>query len=201
MRLLSFIFSLLISQSAFTQEDYVVRINDTTFNAALDKTYQLTINGKRVEVFLQAKDTLTYANEFYSFSYPKELKVSKVSADMNVDQIMVMNALGSGFLIQAYKTLNPSSLTELLIEQATKENTNNGYSLERTQFERIVKPGIKLRVVKLVQKYKDNVRTYEVTTYGKKDAGVAILTFNMPNNSAAAPKDVVQLLWQSLSIR
>ncbi len=59
----------------------------------------------------------------------------------------------------------------------------------------------KIRIIRLVQKYKDNTRTYEVTTYGKKDEGVAIVAFNMPTNSSALAKDVVELMWQSLLIK
>ena len=201
MKIILLICATIIFSNVFAQEDFVIRINDTTFNVALEKNYRLTVDGKKIDVFIQAKDTLTYQDDFFSFNYPKELKVSKVPADKNVDQIMVLNAFGTGFLLQAYKTMNPETLTELLIEQVTKENTNYGYSLERTELQKTLKSGQTLKTIRLVQKYKENVRTYEVATYGKKDFGIAVVTFIMPNNSATPVKDVVELMWQSLFIK
>jgi hypothetical protein len=201
MKIFFIIFGMLFFTPVFSQQDYSIRINDTTFSAALDTTYRVIINGQRVDIFIHAKDTLTYDNHFYSFKYPKELKVSRVAADQNVDQVMLLDASGTGYLIQAYRTLNPESLTEMLIEQATKENSSYGYTLERTESQKTIKSGQTLRVIRLSQKYKENTRMYEVVTYGKKDSGVAILTFNMNNGSSAPAKDVVQLMWQSLLIK
>jgi hypothetical protein len=202
MRLLFLFFLMMIAHAAaFSQDDYVIRINDTTFSATPNQAYQVTIDGKKINVSVQVKDTLTYQDDYYSFKYPKELKVSKVTAAPNVDQVMALDASGAGVLIQAYRTMSPVTLTEMIIEQATKENTTYGYSLERTEYERTIKSGHTLKIIKLVQKYKENTRTYEVATYGKKDAGVAIVTFSNPISTSGSSKDVVALMWQSLIIK
>jgi hypothetical protein len=201
MRPFFLICAIMCCATAFCQEDYVIRINDTAMSIALDKPYQMMVNGRKVNFSIAAKDTLTYRDELYSFTYPKEIKVSDVSPDKNVNQIMAMNALGSGFLIQSYKAFNPEPLTELLVDQATKQNTNSGYSLERSEYQRTIRSGQTLKVIRLVQRYKDNVKTYEVAIYGMKDSGVALVTFNMPGNPAAPAKDIVAMMWQSLSIK
>lgn len=201
MRIFLLICGTVLVSNVYAQDDYIIRINDTTFNVALDKNYQLTVGGKKIDVLLKAKDTLTYQDDFFSFNYPKELKVSKVQADKNVEQIMVLNAFGTGFLLQAYKAMNPETLTEMLIDQVTKENTNYGYSLERTELQKTLKSGQSLKTTQLVQKYKENIRTYEVATYGKKDYGIAVVTFNMPNNSSTPVKDVIELMWKTLVVK
>lgn len=200
MRILLTAFAAIVFCSAFAQEDYTITLNDSTFNISLDQSYLVNINGKRVSIVVKSKDTLSYINPLFSFQYSKEFKVTDVSVDKNVTQLLLMDASGSGFLIQGYKNLNPEKLTELLVDQATKENNANGYDLNRSEYERTLISGQQVKVIKLVQRYKDNVRTYEVMTYGKKDEGVAVLTFNMPINPDKKGKDIVTLMWQTLSV-
>lgn len=200
MRILLTAFAAIVFCSAFAQEDYTITLNDSTFNISLDQSYLVNINGKRVSIVVKSKDTLSYINPLFSFQYSKEFKVTDVSVDKNVTQLLLMDASGSGFLIQGYKNLNPEKLTELLVDQATKENNANGYDLNRSEYERTLISGQQVKVIKLVQRYKDNVRTYEVMTYGKKDEGAAVLTFNMPINPDKKGKDIVTLMWQTLSV-
>lgn len=201
MRFVFLIFIFLLAQRTHAQENYIININDATYNIALDQPYTFKIKGKDYNILVRSKDTLTYVDTLFSFQYPKELKVTKVTVEPNVEQVMVLNAAGSGYLFQAYRTLNPESLAEMIFEQATKENTSYGYTLEKTAYERTIPSGQKLKIIKGVQKYKDNVRTYEVATFGKKDEGFIIVTFNMPINAQANVKDVVALMWQSLLIK
>lgn len=187
--------------TAHCQEDYVIRLNDSTINIALDTPYQIRIKNQLLSFVVKAKDTLTYKDSLFSFSYQKDFKITNLSTDKNVDQLMVMDASGSGILMQAYRSFSPVSLTELMVEQATRENLANGYDLNRSEYERTISSGQTLKVIKLVQRYKNNVRTYEVSTFGRKDDGIVIMTFNMPIATAAKPKDIVNLMWQSLWIK
>ena len=187
--------------TAYCQEDFVVHLNDSSISVALDTPYQIKIKNQLFSFVLSAKDTLTYKDSLFSFKYQKDFRITNLSADKNVDQLMIMDASGSGFLIQAYRYISPVALTEIMVGQVTKENLANGYDLNRSEYERTISSGQTLNVIKLVQRYKDNVRTYEVATFGRKDDGIAIMTFNMPIPAAAKPKDIVNLMWQSLWIK
>jgi hypothetical protein len=188
--------------AAHCQEDYVIRLNDSTINIALDTPYQIKIKTQLFSFVVKARDTLTYKDSLFSFKYQKDFKITNLSTDKNVDQLMVMDASGSGILMQAYRSFNPVSLTELMVEQATKDNLASGYDLNRSEYERTISSGQTLKVIKLVQRYKNNVRTYEVSTFGRKDDGIVIMTFNMPvATGAKQSKDIVNLMWQSLWIK
>lgn len=183
---------------ALSQEDYTLRINDTVVGLSLDRAYTVTVDGKPFQLLLQARDTLLYQDSLFSFQYPKDLKVSRIEAVKNVDQIMMINAAGTGFLIQAYRTFNPENIREAIVEQATKENSAYGYTLERSESSRTLRSGQRVAVTKLVQRYKDNVRTYEVAILAGKDEGLAVVTFVVPTGSGAGEKDPIALMWQSL---
>lgn len=200
MRFLSFLILVLFSFAASAQEDYKLHINHTVLDLSLDSTYSVTIDGKPYRISIQMKDTLTYRDALFSFKYPKDLKVSRAEVDQSVDQVLLLNSSGTGFLIQAYRTLNPESLKEMLIEEATKENVTYGYTTERTEYERTLSSGQTLKVSRLVQKYKDNVRTYEVAMYGRKDEGLAIMAFDHISGALAPKVDLITLVWQTLRI-
>jgi hypothetical protein len=201
MRLLLLVSSICGVFVGHCQEDYVMHLNDSTFNIELGHPYQVKIKNQVFNLTVSSKDTLTYIDSLFSFKYQKDFKVTNLSVDKNVDQLMIMDASGSGILIQAYRYLSPVTLSEMMVEQATKENLANGYDLSRSEYERTISSGQTLKVIKLVQRYKDNVRIYEVATYGRKDDGVAIMTFNMPTNASVKPKNIINLMWQSLWIK
>lgn len=185
---------------AHCQKDYLIHLNDTSFNIALDKQYNIVVNGQKLNFTIKQKDTLSYNDSVYSFDYLKDFKVSKTKIDDGIEQISILTAEGSGFLIQKYSSINPSTLNELMLGEMTKESISYGYESKRTDYKRRLNSGLQIEVDKAVLKYKDNVQIYEVASIGKKDEGLIIVTIRMDEDEHTQGKKIIDLLWNSLKI-
>ena len=192
--------AMLLSFSAFSQEDYVIKINDSTFNIALDKSYNKNINGANVSFIVRSKDTLIYEGNGYSFKYPKAFKVSETKVDDGITQIAIMTAEGSGIIIQQYETLNPTSLNEMMLTEITKESISYGFTQTEIEYKVKLQSGKELNVKKATLRYKDEVNIYEITSVGKKDAGLIIMSLRMDNDDYTEGKKLIDLMWQTLKI-
>jgi len=190
--------SLLFSLSAIAQSDYVIYLNDSTFDIDLNKEYQVVIDGKTINLRLAAKDTLFYQDDLYSFQYSNDYKVSKTEVDQGVNQIMIMTAEGSGILIQQYSNYNPTSLNELMLTEITKESLNYGFEMERQDYSRSLKSGQRLEVIKARLEYRDEINIYEIASIGGKDEGILVMTMRMDDFPGAAGEKIIELMWKSL---
>lgn len=189
-----------ISQ-AKAQEDFKLKINDSVYQLGLDRPYEFVINGKKVTVSLIANDTLTYVDEMISFKYTKDFKVTKSTVEEGIEQIMVMTADGNGFLIQKYKTLDPSFLNEMMLKEVTKESVNYGYTIKREKGTRKLKSGKTFATDKALLNYKEEVNSYEILTSGKKDEGLLIMTMRMDGDEKSLGKKLIELMWHTLEIK
>ena len=192
------IIAILFLSQAKAQEDYVIRINDTTFKISLDKKYALIMDGRKINFILSANDTLIYNDDLYSFLYSKDFKVSKTKVEGGIEQIMLMTAEGSGILIQKYPSLNPTTLNEIMLTEVIKESLSYGYELKRNDYNRTLSSGQKIQINKAVLKYKDDTNVYEVASIGKKDEGILIITMVMDQNNSKQGQKLIDLMWSSL---
>src|SRR5688572_16402178 len=127
MKNLIILLCIFFSGKAFSQDEYTLKIDDETIEASLNKTYEININGKKVNVSITGKDTLTYSDDLFSFKYPKDYKVSKLVVEEGLEQITILSAEGSGIIIQKYSTMNPTKLNEMMLGEMTKESLDYGY--------------------------------------------------------------------------
>lgn len=188
------------SLQAFSQEDFVIRINDTLINVALDKSYNIEVKGTKLNFIISSKDTLTYTNSFFSFLYPKAYRVSSSKVDAGIEQVSIMTAEGAGIIIQKYESINPTSLNEMMLTEMTKESLSYGFESKRSNYKRTLKSGQEIEVTKAVLRYKDNVNTYEVASIGKKDAGLIIITVRMDEGTNTEGQKIIDLMWKSLKV-
>ena len=193
-----FIALFLFSLQMTSQNDYKIEINDTILEIALDKQYDILINGKKIKFKVSSKDTLVYDNGTYSFKYPKDFKVSKMNIDEGIDQIMLMTAEGSGVLIQRYSTINPTMLNGMMLNEVTKESLNYGYQMKKENHSKILKSGQEIKIEKAILTYKDEVNIYEIASIGKKDEGILIMTMMMDDEMSSQGKKLIKMLWNSL---
>ena len=198
MRYTLIIIAILFLSQAKAQEDYVIRINDTTFKISLDKKYALIMDGRKINFILSANDTLIYNDDLYSFLYSKDFKVSKTKVEGGIEQIMLMTAEGSGILIQKYPSLNPTTLNEIMLTEVIKESLSYVYELKRNDYNRTLSSGQKIQINKAVLKYKDDTNVYEVASIGKKDEGILIITMVMDLNNSKQGQKLIDLMWSSL---
>ncbi len=192
---------LIISLKVAGQADYIIRINDTVINIALDKPYNIKVKGENVQLIVKLKDTLTYSKSFFSFLYTKNYKVAQSKIENGIDQITILTANGSGILIQKYETLNPTNLKELMLTEVTKEGINYGFKETRTTYIKKLATGQEVEVTKAELTYKDEVNIYEIATIGKKDAGLIVVTIKMDNDATSDGQKVIDLMWASLKVK
>ncbi|MFY9241748.1 MAG: hypothetical protein WAO74_01835 [Polaribacter sp.] len=185
----------------FSQENFKIEINGKVFEIELDKNYELKIDNNLLKVKVKQKDTLSYSDEAFSFKFPKEYKVGKTIIDEGIEQLFLMTAEGSGFIIQKYSTVNPTTLNELMINEVTKESVNYGFKLEREDYERVLVSGLKIQVDRAVLKYNNEINIYEVASIGKKDSGLLIMTMEMDDIENSQGKKLINLIWNTLEIK
>lgn len=200
MRKLLVVLSIFCSLKGVSQEDFVIRLNDTLINVALDKSYTINVKGTHLQFTVSSKDTLTYTNTFYSFQYPKAFKVSRSKIDVGIDQVSILTAEGSGMIIQKYESLNPTSLNEMMLKEITKESITYGFESKRSVYKRKLKSGQEIEVTRAILRYKENVNIYEVASIGKKDAGLVIVTMRMDEDSNTEGQKIIDLMWHSLTV-
>lgn len=198
MRTLLFLACFALANTAMAQQDYSLTIDGQTIQMGLDKPGQITIGGKAYPVVLKQKDTLTYANKLYTFSYLKDFKVNKKELGNDIDQVMLMTAEGSGVLIQQYQTMSPTALNELMLSELTKESISYGYEMVRKDYDRTLASGQKVRVCRAELTYKDDKNIYEIATYGGKDEGVLIMSMVMDEEMGSQGRTIIDLMWNSL---
>ena len=177
----------LLSLSAFTfaqkTGNYVVVINNDSIQINLDENFQYKPKGgKQLDIKVIQPNILTYSDAMISFNYDKSLNVSNTIIDKGIEQCMVMQSTGNGFMIQKYQTINPSSLTELMLNELTKESVSYGYAKKETPFKKTLLSGQTLEGIQATLSYKGEDEIYTVATYGAKDEGIIVITMLLSND-------------------
>lgn len=199
-KICSFLFVLCVF-GAQAQDDYVIRINDTSLNVELGKKYNMTVNGRNVSFSVKLKDTLTHADNLYSFLYLSHNKISQTKLDSSISQISILTAEGSGLLIQEYQSINPTSLNEMMLSEVTKESINYGFEMKRSTYKKKLQSGQEIEVTRAVLRYKDEVNIYEIASAGTKDAGLVIVTMRMSEMDDTPGQNIIRLMWDSLRLK
>ncbi|MFL0354312.1 hypothetical protein [Xanthomarina sp. GH4-25] len=200
MKKLLYLFTCLLISNIYSQTDFIITINNQSQEIALDKNYEFEIEGETIQVSVKEKDTLFYNDAFYNFKYSKKHKVSKAELDEGIEQIMLMTAGGSGIIIQKYESFNPVMLQEMMLNEVTKESVNYGYALERKDYDKTLKSGDELRVLRAELEYKGELEIYEISAVGKKDEGILLMTMNLGADSNNEGEEMINLLWNTLNI-
>jgi hypothetical protein len=192
------IIAFLISIVVQGQEDYTIKIGDKVLEVKLDKQYKVEVKSQTINFTISANDTLLFKDNVFSFNYPKEYKVSKMNVDLGIDQYMLMTAEGSGIIIQKYTSMNPTMMNEIVLNEVTKESVNYGFELKREDYERTLDSGDIINIDKAVLTYKDETNIYEITSMGKKDEGILVITMVMDITSNEQGEKIIDLMWNSL---
>ncbi len=203
MRYYTIVFFMTLSHIAFAQENYTLTIDGKTFDMSLEKKYELKINGQDAIVKLSQKETLTFDHEKFSFQYPKKFSITRSKIDKEIEQIMLMNSLGSGVLIQVYSTMDPAAFKTILLNEVIKESVSYGADKSSRTIKRTISSGEKLEVKEVTLDYKGDKSMYEIASHSnEKDEGIIMLTIN----SAAGDKDfdgkqVIDMFWNTFKAK
>ena len=118
---------LLFSLFCFSQDNgnFILTINNESITIDLNETSEYkTSTGEVLSIRLTQPDILTYCDDIISFNYSKEMSVSNSKIDEGIEQCALIQSTGNGFLVQKYTTIDPTSLTRLMVHELTKESIN-----------------------------------------------------------------------------
>ncbi|MCX7551820.1 hypothetical protein [Xanthomarina sp. F2636L] len=200
MKNLLFIITCSFFFNTYSQTDFIITVNNQSQEIALDEDYEFNIDGKTIRISVKEKDTLLYNDTFYNFKYSKRHKVSKTQLDEGIEQIMLMTASGSGIIIQKYDAFDPTMLQEMMLNEVTKESVSYGYTLERKDYNKTLKSGEELKILKAELEYKGEIEVYEVSAVGRKDEGILIMTMNLGGDVDSDGENMINLLWDTMTL-
>ncbi len=179
--------------------NYQITINGKTQDITLGKEYKMKLaNGKEVTVAVQQKDVLTYQDDWISLQYPKELHPAFTSPDPDLEQMTLLTANGNGVLVQKYKSINPSSLVDLMLKEVTNEEASFGYSVTEQPFEQKLKSGQQAKGKTVELKLGSEVQRYTVAALGGESEGIIFITM-LNTGSDHQDNKVIQLFLDSLT--
>ena len=157
--------------------NFIVIINGDSIHIDLDTTVQhKPASGNELTIKVIQPQFLTYSDQMITFKYDKSLSVSDTKVNDDIEQCMVMKSTGNGFLVQKYKTIDPSSLTQLMLSERTKESVNYGYKKKEKKFKKKLISGHTIEGIQATLSYKGEEQIYTVATYGDKDEGILVVT-------------------------
>jgi len=163
-------------------------------------TLEVTMkDGRKVPVELQRSETVTFTGGKFSFDHDGKFTVAKTDLGDGVQQYALMTPIGTGIIVQVYKGLNPSSYTDVVLQQMVQESLNGGAKISRQATERTLPSGSVLKGVKAETTTDDDVMEYEIVATGRPEGGVLVATFLNREN---IPKEGVILdkLWSTLKV-
>lgn len=186
---------------SFSQNDgnYILVVGKDSIYFDLDKQFEINLkNFEKNKVKIIQSEYQTYSDEMIKFKYHKSLGVSNSEIEDGIEQCMVANSTGTGFLIQTFRNVNPVSFTSFMLNEIIKESVNYGYKKIETPFYRKLKSGHKVEGIKATLSYKGEKEEYTVFTYGKKDEGFIFVTMKMYDDKMN--NDIINTFLESLEI-
>ncbi len=181
--------------------NYIIIINGDSLFIDLENSYQYkTDKGESVTLKVTQPDILSYTDNMISFKHDKSLRVSNTVIAEGIEQCAIMKSTGNGFMVQKYKTIDPSSLTQLMLTEITKESVSYGYSMSEEKFEKKLLSGQTIEGIQATLTYKGEKEVYVVATYGGKDEGIIVVTFLLSEDYLSEDKPMIDLFFETLKI-
>lgn len=202
-RVVPFALALAVCTAAFAQgsANYQITINGQTSDVALDGEYTFTTpGGEKITYVIKKKDIVTFEDEMVSFQHSGALTVSTTKIDEGIEQVLAVTPLGTGYIIQEYDGMDPSTLNDLMLQELTKEDVSYGYELSKEEYAKVLKSGQTLKGIKATLKYKDEEKYYTITSHGARDKGVLVITM-IDKEYQEKESPVIDLLWESLALK
>jgi hypothetical protein len=182
-------------------KNYILIIDGDSIAIDINQELKHSIKGKKIDLKLVQPKDLIYSDDLISFQYPNDLNVAKTPVDEDIEQLMVMKATGTGYMVQTYKSFNPTLLIDIMLNEITKESVSYGYSKEVKNFERKLSSGQTLKGKTARLEYKGEEEVYTVAAYGSKDEGILVMTMLFTDdNDRKADEGLLKQFFSSLKI-
>lgn len=192
-----------LSFTSLAQEsgNYLLIIENDTLQIDLDEetTYNLS-RKQKLKIKLIQPELLTYSDDMVSFKHKSGMSVTNSQVDVGISQCMLMSPTGNGFMIQKYETINPTSLSQFLMHELTKESIGYGYKSEQKPFKKTLASGEVIEGVQNTLTYQGEEEIYTVASYGRKDRGILVVTM-MLSPEFTADSDMIEEFLNTLVIK
>lgn len=180
---------------------YKLKIGDQTIDLDAGETEEFTLpNGEKTTVSISRNEFSTFKGDKFTFVYPENMTVAKSQLGNNIVQYFTSSALGSMVIVQEYGSMDPSTLTPLMLQQLTKESVQAGATLEQKPTTRQLKQGASLSGVLATVKSSGESVDYEIVTFGKDSEGLIAITRIDQDNRDEDGK-IIDRFWDSLTIK
>jgi hypothetical protein len=111
-----------------------------------------------------------------------------------------MKSSGNGFIVQKYHRINPSSLTQLMLNEITKESISYGYVKSEKNFQKKLLSGQVIDGIEATLTYKAEKEKYIVATYGGKDEGIIVIVMLLNEDFKTEDSKMIDLFLNTLKI-
>jgi hypothetical protein len=186
---------------ADSPKTYKLTIGDVTIDIDPGETLDVTMpDGKQTKVTLALNEFATYSGEMFSFVHPTNVAVTKTELDPHIHQYLMASALGTLIIIQEYRTMNPTSLAQLMLEELTKETVQAGGERSQEPATKTLADGKQLSGLTAKVKTKADTTDFEILGYGTSDQGVLVVT-RVDESNAGKERGMIDKFWESLKLK
>jgi hypothetical protein len=200
--------TLLISQMLFAlpalaedSKNYVLSVEGTDYEIGLDGSVVVkNKEGKDITIGLKRKEFSTFTKDVVSFEHRSDLSVAATDIERDIHQYLTASALGTLIIIQKYDTLNPASLTELMLKQLSADDLATGYTMDKSDFSRTLADGTVLKGLRANLKHKNDDVDLQVLATDSGDDGVIAIT-RINRDMGAAEEPIIERFWATLKLK
>lgn len=178
-------------------KDFSVTIDGTEFPINAGETIAArTKAGASVQLSLKRSEFMTFKAGAVSFEHRSDLSVASTDIDKDVHQHMVASALGTIAILQQYDTIDPSTLTQLMVQQMSKDDVQAGAKIESKETVRALQDGRTLKGLFATVKGNHIDIEIEALAMPLADGGIMAVTRLDKDNTADQP--ILDRFWTSL---
>jgi len=117
--------------------NYILKINNKTYNISNNKPISIYINGKKANINLFLNKIQHFKDKYIKFNYYKDLVPTSSKISFGINQIVAKTALGNNIVIQEYPmALRKEKLFKRM--KATLKKMQPSYTIQ-TKNEKIIK--------------------------------------------------------------
>ncbi|MDX8457738.1 hypothetical protein [Mesorhizobium humile] len=156
--------------------------------------------GKTSKVRIDHNDFATFSGGTFSFVHPSTNSVTKTDLGDGIAQYLMASALGTLVVVQKYDKMNPVSLTQLMLQEMTKETVRAGGQLTQRPTTRKLADGKELTGLKATVKTRTDSADFEIVGFGTVDQGLLFIT-RIGDQDNATEQPLIDKFWETLKIK
>ncbi|MER9135701.1 hypothetical protein NKI20_05260 [Mesorhizobium sp. M0830] len=156
--------------------------------------------GRKSKVTLERNDFATFSGSDFSFVHPSDISVTKTDLGDDITQYLMASALGTIVVVQEYGKMNPVSLSQLMLQEMTKESVQAGAELTQQPTTRKLADGKELTGIRAQVKTRTDTADFEIVGSGVAEHGLLFIT-RIAEEDVATEKPLIDKFWQSLKVK